>query len=89
MGRRVGGNMPGRSGRLQSGRCWPCGADKRVVARANSGGKRTGLGHRNRVVPLHIASVLCTCVSGLDDVCDTLRSCYMDAFRNQYPTDCY
>ena len=83
MARRVGGNMPGRSGRHQSGRCRPCGADRRVERHVPI------LVARNRVVPLRIASVLCTCVSGLDDVCDTRRSCYMDAFRNQYPTDCY
>lgn len=76
MARRVDGNMPERSGRYQSGRCRPYGVDKRVAARANSGGKQAGLGHRNRVVPLRTTSVLCTCIRGLDDVCDS-RSCYM------------
>lgn len=46
----------------------PYGPHKRVAARANSDGRQTGLGHRNRVVPLRTTSVLCRCVRGLDDV---------------------
>lgn len=46
-----------------------------AVARPLSSGTNTGLGHLNWDVPLLIASVLCTCVRGLDGVCDNRRSC--------------
>lgn len=89
MARQVDRNMPGRSGRYQSGGCRPYGVDKRVAARANSGGKQTGLGHRNRVVPLSTGSVLYTCIRvdwTMSVIVDHVTRLYnMDVFRNHTP----
>jgi hypothetical protein len=72
-----------------SGGCKPYGPDKRVAARANSAGKQTGLGHRNRVVPLRTTCFLCVCTWVgrcfviLGDHVTRLYN--MDAFRNHTP----